>query len=111
MPMLIVEKVFEAERLTPCPPLTIPNKCNANWPEKLPEMAARSVPPVTTEPVAAMVTLVELTEFNTKALAVAAARSPYDTSVAVAFSTTADPTGAMIDPRAVTNPNSPANKL
>jgi hypothetical protein len=54
----------------------MPDKCSANGPTKLPEMAARSIPLVRADPVAAMVTLVAPESFSTKALAVDAAKAP-----------------------------------
>ena len=76
LPMFRVEKVLEAVRLSPMPPLTMPERCSATWSEKLPEMAARLMDLVTTEPAASMVTLVDRASFNTMALAFKAAMTP-----------------------------------
>jgi len=47
-----------------------------NLTEKLPDMAARLMAPVTTEPAAPIVTLVDRASFNTMALAFNAAKTP-----------------------------------
>jgi hypothetical protein len=54
----------------------MPEKCSATWSEKLPEMAARLMDLVTTEPAAPMVTLVGRASFNTMVLAFKAAKTP-----------------------------------